>query len=222
MPPTPPTAPTAEEPAPRFFRSPEEFRAWLARRHDQRFELWVGYWKKGTGEPSMTWAESVDVALCFGWIDGIRKSIDERRYKIRFTPRRPKSHWSARNLARMDDLLKADLVAPAGLAAYRNRDPAKVRQASYEQGDVALPPEYERELKTDPAAWRCWRAARPSYRKQVAWWIVSAKREETRRRRLKTLAEACAKGEVVPAMRWTEAGRKSERGQRPTDPDGGG
>lgn len=212
------TAPAAKEPAPRFFRSPAEFRAWLKRRHDQRSELWVGYHKKGTGEPSMTWAESVDVALCFGWIDGIRKSIDERRYKIRFTPRRPGSHWSARNLARMERLLEAGLVAPAGLAAYRERDPAKARQASYEQREVALPREYERELRSNPAAWRCWRAARPSYRKQAAWWIVSAKREDTRLRRLKTLVEACAKGEVVPAMRWADDRRarspeaKPERG----------
>lgn len=200
------------ETGPRFFPSPAEFRAWLERRHDQRSELWVGYYKKGTGEPSMTWPESVDVALCFGWIDGIRKSIDDRRYKIRFTPRRPDSHWSARNLARMECLLEAGLVAEPGLAAYRKRDPAKARKASYAQRDVALPPEYERKLKSDPAAWRWFQAARPSYRKQATWWIVSAKREETRLRRLETLVESCAKGEVVPPMRWAEDKRPPTAG----------
>ena len=189
---------------PLFFRDAAEFRAWLERRHDERSELWVGYWKKATGEPSMTWLESVDVALCFGWIDGIRKSIDEKRYKIRFTPRRPGSHWSARNLARMEELLKTDRVAPSGLAAYRGRDPANERKAAYEQSEVVLPPEYERELKSNPVAWRCFQAARPSYRKQVTWWIASAKRADTRRRRFEVLVEACAKGEVIPAMRWTE------------------
>ncbi len=193
-----------DESSPRFFRRPAEFRLWLERRHEERSELWVGYYKKGTGEPGMTWPESVDVALCFGWIDGIRKSIDDKRYKIRFTPRRPESHWSARNLTRMKHLLEAGLVAEPGLAAYRNRDPAKERRASYEQDDVALPREYERELKSSPAAWRYFQAARPSYRKQVTWWIVSAKREDTRLRRLKTLVEACAKGEAIPPLRWTK------------------
>ncbi len=189
-----------------FFRGPKEFRAWLERRHDERSELWVGYFKKATGEPSMTWPESVDVALCFGWIDGIRKSIDEKRYKIRFTPRRPGSHWSARNLDRIQHLLKAGLVVEPGVAAYRSRNPAKERRASYEQADedVTLPPEYERRLKADRAAWSYFRTASPSYRKQTTWWIVSAKREETRLRRLETLIRSSAKQEPVPPMRWAK------------------
>lgn len=187
---------------PLFFAAPAQFRAWLQEHHDQRSEQWVGYYKVGSGVSSMTWPESVDEALCFGWIDGIRKSIDDRRYRIRFTPRRPGSHWSARNLARMDELLAAERVTEAGLAAYRNRNRANEKKASYEQADVKLPPEYEAELCAEPAAWRYLQAARPSYRKQVTWWVVSAKREETRRRRLAVLVESCARGEPIPAMRW--------------------
>ena len=187
---------------PLFFAGPVQFRTWLETQHDKLAEQWVGYYKVGSGEPSMTWPESVDVALCFGWIDGIRKSIDDRRYRIRFTPRRRDSHWSARNLARMAELLATGQVAEAGLAAYRDRNRAKEGQASYEQGDVSLPPRYEAELRADPAAWRYFQAARPSYRKQVAWWVVSAKREETRRRRLAVLVESCARDEPIPAMRW--------------------
>lgn len=171
--------------------------------HHAAGEQWIGYWKKGSGLPSVTWPESVDVALCFGWIDGIRKSIDGKSYKIRFTPRRPGSHWSTRNLARMEELTRAGLVAEAGLAAYRGRNAANQQKASYEQGAVTLPAEYERRIRDEPQAWRWLQAAPPSYRKQVAWWVVSAKREETRLRRLNTLIRSCAKGEVVPAMRWS-------------------
>lgn len=171
--------------------------------HHTAGEQWVGYWKKGSGLPSVTWPESVDVALCFGWIDGIRKSIDGKSYKIRFTPRRSGSHWSARNLARMEELTRAGLVAEAGLVAYRSRDAANQKKASYEQEAVTLPAEYERRIRDEPRAWHWLQAAPPSYRKQVAWWVVSAKREETRLRRLNTLIQSCAKGEVVPAMRWS-------------------
>ena len=178
-------------------------RAWLEENHDRVDALWVGYYKKGTGLPSVTWPESVDEALCFGWIDGIRKSIDDRSYRIRFTPRRRGSHWSARNLGRMEHLMAEGLVAEAGLAAFRARDPGKQERASYEQrGALVLPPEYERRLRAEPDAWDYFRNARPSYRKQVTWWVVSAKREETRLRRLGILIESSARGEVIPPLRW--------------------
>ncbi len=177
-------------------------RAWLEENHDRVDELWVGYYKKGTGLPSVTWPESVDEALCFGWIDGIRKSIDDRSYRIRFTPRRKGSHWSARNLGRMEHLVAEGLVADAGLAAFRARDPRKQEQASYEQKKVEFPPEYEQRLKAEPDAWEYFRNARPSYRKQVTWWVLSAKREETRLRRLGVLVESSARGEVIPPLRW--------------------
>ena len=176
-------------------------RAWFEANHDRAGELWVGYYKKATGLSSVDWPESVDEALCFGWIDGIRKSIDEKRYRIRFTPRRKRSHWSARNLARMKHLIGEGRVTDAGMAAYRARDPANEKRAAYEQGEVRLPSGYERRLRAGPEAWSYWEVARPSYRKQVTWWVVSAKREETRERRFGILLKSCARGDVIPAMR---------------------
>lgn len=186
---------------PRFFPTAAQLRAWFEKSHDKRGELWVGYYKKGSGLPSVTWPESVDTALCYGWIDGLKRSVDEKRYMLRFTPRRKRSHWSARNLGRMKELIAAGLVVEPGLAAYERRDRRMEKQASYEQGAVSLPAEYENRIKADADAWRYLQAAQPSYRKQVTWWIVSAKREETRLRRLGILIESCAAGEVIPPMR---------------------
>lgn len=196
--------------SPRFFRTPADLRAWFERNHDQGGALWVGYYKKATGLPSVTWPESVDAALCFGWIDGLKRSVDERSYTLRFTPRRKRSHWSARNLGRMQALIAQGLVAEPGLAAYERRDRRDDKRASYERSEtVALPDEYQRQLKANPAAWKYFRNARPSYRKQVTWWVVRAKREATRRRRLNLLVESCAEGDLIPPLRWTkkEAGR---------------
>ena len=198
--PPPPTGPA-------FFPTPAHLRAWFEAHHDSADELWVGYYKKATGIPSIDWPESVDEALCFGWIDGIRKSIDDKSYRIRFTPRRKGSHWSARNLGRVKHLIEAGLVTEPGMAAYRARDPENEKRAAYEQGEVSLPAEYERQLKAVPEAWSYWEGERPSYRKQVTWWVVSAKREETRERRLGILIESCAQGEVIPPMRRMARGR---------------
>ena len=193
-----------------FFPTPAQFRAWFAEHHNKRDELWVGYYKKATGLPSITWPESVDEALCFGWIDGIRKSVDEKSYKVRFTPRRPGSHWSARNLGRMKHLITEGLVTDPGMAAYRKRNPAREKQAAHEQKNIALPPEYEGQLRVNADAWDYFQQARPSYRKQVTWWVISAKREETRLRRLRILIESSAKGEVIPPMRWAERKKESQ------------
>ncbi len=180
----------AQSQSPRFFATAPEFRAWLVAHHELADELWVGYYKKGTGLSSITWPESVDEALCFGWIDGLRKSIDDVSYKIRFTPRRPRSHWSARNLGRMKVLLAAGKVRPAGLAAYERRDRRREAQAAYEQAreTAVLPPKYEARLRDNAAAWEYFSSARPSYRKQVVWWVTSAKKEATRQRRLGIVA----------------------------------
>lgn len=191
--------------SPRFFRTQADLRAWFEQHHDEGGELWVGYYKKGTGLPSVTWPESVDAALCFGWIDGLKRSVDEKSYTLRFTPRRKRSHWSDRNLGRMKELVAEGLVAESGLAAYERRDRRRERQASYEQsGTVALPAEYERKLKANLAAWEYFQSARPSYRKQVTWWVISAKREDTRQRRLGVLIESCAEGDVIPPLRWAK------------------
>lgn len=186
--------------SPRFFRTQADLRAWFEKNHDQGGELWVGYYKKGTGLPSVTWPESVDAALCFGWIDGLKRSVDEKSYTLRFTPRRRRSHWSARNLGRMKELIAEGLVAEPGLAAYGRRDRRKQKHA----GAISLPTEYEGKLKANAAAWRYFQSARPSYRKQVKWWIVSAKREDTRQRRVAILIESCAEGDMIPPLRWAK------------------
>ena len=186
-----------------FFSSPADFRAWLARHHDRSEEQWVGFYKMSSGLPSITWPESVDEALCFGWIDGLRKSVDDVSYKIRFTPRRPKGHWSQRNLDRMAALVAEGRVEPSGLGVYEGRNRQREAQASYEQDEVALPKEYRAQVEAVPDAWAYLQAAAPSYRKQVSWWVVSAKRETTRQRRLGILIESCAAGTVIPPLRWT-------------------
>jgi len=188
---------------PKYFRDRSKLRAWLQKHHDRSAEQWVGYFKKGSGRPSITWPESVEEALCFGWIDGVRKTVDEERYKIRFTPRRPGSHWSAKNLESMNRLLADGLVRDAGRAVYEARKPDNESRAAHEQtGRVALPRGFGAALKANGEAWAYWQAATPSYRKQVTWWIVSAKKLETKRRRLETLIQSSSKGEVIPSMRW--------------------
>ena len=186
-----------------FFPTPDDFRDWLARHHADATEQWVGFYKRDSGLPSITWPESVDEALCFGWIDGLRKSVDERAYKIRFTPRRPGSHWSKRNLDRMAELRAQGRLERPGVEAYEGRDQTRQARASYEQGTVELPEAYLEELRAVPDAWAYFQKAAPSYQRQVCWWVVSAKREETRRRRLTTLVQSCAGGQVIPPLRWS-------------------
>jgi uncharacterized protein YdeI (YjbR/CyaY-like superfamily) len=181
-----------------FFITPGAFRKWLEVHHDNTTELWVGYYKKGSGKPSITWQESVDVALCFGWIDGIRKSIDEDSYKIRFTPRKSKSIWSAINIARVGELIQQGLMTDAGLSAYRARKENKSSVYSYEQRSVELPTEYAKKFKANRKAWAYYESTSAWYRKTVNWWVVSAKREETRLKRLEKLIEYSEKGQTVP------------------------
>lgn len=184
-----------------FFPTPEAFRAWLEANHQQASELWVGYYKKKTGIPSMTWPESVDEALCYGWIDGLRKSIDEQRYKIRFSPRKAGSHWSAVNIERVGVLKKEGRMQPAGLEAFARRTEKNSRRAGYEQKSVALPPEYEAHIRAHPDAWAFFEALAPSYKKNSIWWVMQAKREETRQRRLRILIESSAEGKKIPPLR---------------------
>jgi uncharacterized protein YdeI (YjbR/CyaY-like superfamily) len=157
--------------------------------------LWVGFYKKDSGKPSITWAESVDEALCVGWIDGIRKSVDAERYRIRFTPRRKGSIWSAVNIRRVGVLTEEKRMRPAGLKAFAERLENKSGVYSYEQRRDQLEEPYAAILKKNRAAWAFFQAQAPYYRKTLGWWIVSAKREETRLARLKQLVEACARGQ---------------------------
>ena len=182
---------------PVFFATPAAFRAWLEANHDTAAELWVGFHKKGSGLPSITWPEAVDEALCVGWIDGIRRRVDGASYAIRFTPRRPRSTWSAVNLGRVAELTREGRMRPAGLAAFE----ARAGTYPYEQrGEAALDEQAEARFRARPEAWDFFRSRAPSYRKMMAWWVVSAKREETRRRRLDTLIEESAAGRVIEPM----------------------
>jgi uncharacterized protein YdeI (YjbR/CyaY-like superfamily) len=179
---------------PEFFRTPADFRNWLEKNHATATELWVGFYKKHSGKPSITWPESVDQALCFGWIDGIRKRVDEISYKIRFTPRQRGSIWSAINVKRAEQLLKQEQMRPIGLKAFAARIENKSGIYSYEQRSTELGQPYAKLLKKNKTAWNFFQTQPPSYKKIVGWWIVSAKKEETRMARLAKLISESAKG----------------------------
>jgi uncharacterized protein YdeI (YjbR/CyaY-like superfamily) len=186
---------------PRFFARPEDFRAWLEDNHDAATELLVGFHKKGSGKPSITWPESVEQALCFGWIDGVRRTLGDDSYTIRFTPRRSSSTWSRVNLEKVEELKRRGLMRPAGLQAYEERREARTGVYSYEQREAAaLPAEYEDRLRANAAAWEFWTSRPPSYRKAAVWWVVSAKQEETRERRLARLIDDSQEGRTVPPL----------------------
>lgn len=189
------------EPRIRFFRSPEAFRAWLERHHRTGRELYVGFHKRHTGRPSLTWPEAVDQALCFGWIDGIRRRLDADRYSIRFTPRNPNSTWSAVNLKRVRALRKAGRMRPAGLRLFQQRDRKKSGLYSFEQRrHIRLPSSLAKRFRADAAAWRFFRSQAPWYQRTASFWVVSAKRETTRLKRLETLIAHSAQGRPIPPL----------------------
>jgi uncharacterized protein YdeI (YjbR/CyaY-like superfamily) len=200
---------------PTFFATPDAFRAWLEEHHASATELLVGFHKKRSGKPSITWPEAVDQALCFGWIDGVRRSIDDDSYSIRFTPRKPNSTWSAVNVARVEELTRQGLMRPAGLEAFARRSPERTTTYSYEQrAGAALDPEHERRFRADKAAWAFFQAQPPWYRRAATWWVVSAKREQTRERRLAQLIADSAAGRPIrpltrPEPRGTSRARRS-------------
>jgi len=177
---------------PKFFKTPLDFCKWFAANHEKSQELWVGFYKKNSGKPSITWPESVDEALCFGWIDGIRKNIDDASYMIRFTPRKPGSIWSTVNIRNAERLIKEGRMQPAGLKAYRTRKENRSGIYAYEQRSPELVEPYLGKLKRNRKAWEFFQAQPPSYRKTVNWWVVSAKKEETRMKRLEQLIEVAA------------------------------
>jgi uncharacterized protein YdeI (YjbR/CyaY-like superfamily) len=183
---------------PLFFASPDEMRAWLAENHAEAKELWVGFHKRDTGKPSVTWPQSVDQALCFGWIDGVRKRIDEARYQIRFSPRRERSFWSAINTRRVKVLEAEGLMTPAGRAAFEARDAKRTRTYSYERkrGET-LAPALQKRFKAEKKAWGFWQAQPPWYRRVTSFWVSSAKREETREKRFTKLVAESARGRTL-------------------------
>ena len=187
----------------RYFRSSAEFRNWLAEHHDSADELLVGYYKKPVTQPTMSWSESVDEALCYGWIDGIRRRVDDDRYTIRFTPRRPGSNWSNVNLRKVEELTEHGRMQPAGLAAWEARRPERSGVYSFERADEArLAPEYERQFRRKRTAWRFFsKDLAPGYRKQTIHWIMSAKQETTRKRRLQAAIDSAAEKQKIPQLR---------------------
>ena len=186
---------------PTFFATPEEFGTWLEEHHEIATELLVGFHKKGTGKPSITWPESVEQALRFGWIDGVRRSLGDESYTIRFTPRKPTSNWSLVNVAKVEELKERGLMAPAGLRAYAARRPERTGVYSAERKEPAvLAPELERRFKANSTAWRWFTARPPGYRKTATHWVVSAKKAETRLRRLQQLIDCSAEGRNVPPL----------------------
>jgi len=187
---------------PTFFATPLAFRRWLKQHHRSERELLVGFYKKGSGRPSLTWPESVDEALSFGWIDGVRRRLDEESYSIRFTPRKRGSIWSDVNRRRVEELKRAGRMQPAGLEAYEARDAARSGVYSFEQRKTArLDPDAEARFQADRGAWRFFTSQPPGYRKTAIWWVVSAKREDTRARRLTTLIEDSGEGRRIGPLR---------------------
>jgi uncharacterized protein YdeI (YjbR/CyaY-like superfamily) len=188
---------------PKFFATPLKLRAWFRANHQKAFELLLGYYKRGSGRPSVTWPESVDEALCVGWIDGVRRSLDAERYTIRFTPRRKGSNWSALNIARMKALIADGRVLPAGLRAFEARRDDRSAVYSYEQRKAAaLDGDALAALARNAKAAAWFGRQAPWYRRTAAHWVTSAKKDETRARRLATLIACCAKGEPVPPLKW--------------------
>ena len=189
-----------------YFASPEEFRAWLEEHHEGEAEVFVGYWKRATGKPSLTWSQAVDEALCFGWIDGVSRRVDGERHVQRFTPRKPVSNWSAVNIAKVEQLRAEGRMRAAGEAAFARRSDDRSRVYSYEQRkNPVLEPEHEERFRANAAAWENFMAMPPSYRKPALYWVTSAKRPETRERRLATLIEDSAAGRRIEQMsKWTK------------------
>lgn len=181
--------------SPRFFQTAAAFRAWLEANASTANELLVGYHKVATGRASMTWPESVDEALCFGWIDGVRKRIDDDTYSIRFSPRKPTSIWSAVNIGKFEQLRAQGRMTPAGEKAFANRTEAKSVVYAYEQASTAeLSPDETRTFQRNKVAWRFFEGTPPSYKKVILHWVTTARRAETRAARLSRLVEACAEG----------------------------
>ena len=183
---------------PTFFATAGELREWLERNHATATELFVGFYKRGSGKPSITWQELVDEELCFGWIDGVRQGIDAVSYSNRITPRQPRSTWSAINIARAKELIRLGRMHPAGLKAFERRTDKRSAIYSYEQRKTAkLSREEEKSFRANKKAWAFFHAQAASYRRAAIWWVINAKRDETRKKRLETLIRDSKSGRTV-------------------------
>jgi uncharacterized protein YdeI (YjbR/CyaY-like superfamily) len=182
---------------PKFFATPAAWRHWLEKYHGDRQELLVGFYKKASGKSSITWPESVDGALSFGWIDGVRRRIDDVSYTIRFTPRKPRSIWSNVNIKRVEELMKQGLMRPAGIRAYEAREEARSGIYSFEQENIKFDKEQERRFRANAHAWKFFQAQTAGYRRQLTWRVISAKRDETKIKRLDRLIEESGQGRRI-------------------------
>lgn len=186
--------------APVFFPTPAALRRWLEQHHNNERELWVGFYKKTTGKPSITWPEAVDQLLCFGWIDGVRKSLDGERYVIRVTPRRSVSIWSAVNVKRAKELVRLGLMHESGLKVFHDRDVKKTNRYSFEREQAKLDPAMEKHFRANRKAWEFFQSQPPGYRKTILWWVMSGKLEATREKRFRILIVSSERGERVDLM----------------------
>ena len=184
----------------KFFKTPAEFRKWLEKNHAGAAELWVGFYKRDSGQPSITWPEAVDEALCYGWIDGVRKAVDALSYTIRFTPRKSASIWSMVNIRRVNELTKLGRMMPTGVAAFETRDEDRAKKYSYENRPRSLGEAHEKKFRANKKAWEFYEAQAPWYRRTSSFWVTSAKQEETRERRLEQLIACSVKGERIPQL----------------------
>ena len=193
---------------PTFFEAQAEFRQWLEQHHCETRELWVGFYRKESGRGGITYPEALDEALCFGWIDGLRKALNNSSYTIRFTPRKADGIWSTVNTRRVEELTKLGRMQKPGLAAFKNRDLQKSQQYSYERHNCKLEAAQEKKLQANTEAWEFFRAQAPWYQRTTTWWVVSAKREETRLKRLATLIEDSEKGRRIGLVDYPKSKRK--------------
>lgn len=185
-----------------FFPTQKHLRSWFQKNHKKEKELFVGFYKVSSGKPSVNWSQSVDEAICFGWIDGIRKSIDDECYCIRFTPRNPKSNWSAVNIKKAEGLTKLGLMKSEGSKAFSYRKEEKSKIYSYENPVVSFNKSYEKRIKANKQAWKYFQSMTPSYKKITTRWVMSAKQETTRLKRLNELINDCAVGRKIKAMNY--------------------
>ena len=185
-----------------YFKTQKEMRKWFEKNHKKENELFAGFYKISSGKPSVTWSQSVDEALCFGWIDGIRRSVDEESYCIRFTPRNPKSNWSAVNIKKVEELIKLERMKPGGLAAFSFRKEEKSKIYAYENPAVIFDKTYEKKFKANKSAWKYFKSTAPTYQKITTRWVMSAKQEETRLKRLEELMRDCASGKKIKALSY--------------------
>lgn len=197
---------------PAYFSTPAKLRAWLEKHHDTASELLVGFWKRHTGKPSITWRQLVEECLCFGWIDGVGHSLGDESHTIRITPRRAKSNWSLINVKLVEKLRSEGRMTPSGEAAFAARDAARTGLYSFEQAGAALDPQSEKRFRANARAWAWWMEQPPSYRKAATWFVISAKREATREKRLALVMKHAARGERIPPLvSPTAKGAKSKR-----------